>query len=329
MSGIAWNRGSGGSDGGIEFLARQLERRMPADLMEQFQIHPGVCVPDLVNPGKIQVFWVHHGPTAVEHMCLAQGGWQRFARIIFVSNWQARNIISLYDIPWSRCQVIRNAVELVPAADAKFRLLPASTPVRLAYTSVPDRGLAILAAVFDEICRHRDDVELDVFSSFALYGDAWAPLDSRFEPVFDMLRTNPRVRCHGRTPNPEVLATLSRSHVFAYPATVPETSCLSLMEAMSGGLACVHPDYGGLSETAAGWTRMYEHVEDIQLHAGRFYRELMAVITALRAGDAGLLTRLASQKAFADQNYSWDSRARQWESVLRDLAGHRTEVPQL
>ena len=320
MSGIVWNDGSVGSGGGTELAARQLERRMPADLIEKFQVHPGVYIPDLVEPGKIQVLWVHHSHVAKMLAYLGEGGWQRFARIIFVSNWQARNITSLYKIPRSRCQVIRNAVELVPAADGKFGPLPAGTPVRLAYTSVPDRGLGILAAVFSEICKHRDDVELDVFSTFRLYGAAWGDLDSRFGQVFSLLRSNPRVRCHGPTPNPEVLATLSQAHVFAYPATVRETSCMSLMEAMSGGLACVHPDYGGLSETAAGWTRMYPFPQDQQLHAERLYRELMAVITALRDGDAALLSRLAAQKAFADENYGWDRRAEQWESVLQDLA---------
>jgi UDP-glucose:(glucosyl)LPS alpha-1,2-glucosyltransferase len=320
MSGIVWNHGSAGSGGGTELAARQLERRMPADLLDRFQIYPSQYIAELADPGKIQVLWCKYSHEADEVEFLAEGGWQRFAKIIFASKWQAHQIIPRAAIPWSRCLVIPNAVELVAADDGKFGPVPHGTPVRLVYTSTPDRGLAILAAVFNEICKHRDDVELDVFSSFGLYGEAWAPLDGQFGHVFEMLRNNPLARCHGPTPHDQVLAAMSRAHVFAYPATFLETSCMSLMEAMTGGLACVHPDYGALPETAAGRTLMYGYIADQAEHARRFYGELMKVISKLRNGDPALASSLAAQKAFADKHYDWDRRARQWEFVLRSLA---------
>jgi UDP-glucose:(glucosyl)LPS alpha-1,2-glucosyltransferase len=325
MSGIVWNHGSGGSGGGTELAARQLDRRMPADLLDRFQIYPSQYIAELADPSKIQLLWCKFSHEAGEVGLLARGGWRRFTKIIFASKWQAGQIIARAGIPWPRCMVIPNAVELVPAGDGKFGPVPDGTPVRLVYTSTPNRGLAILATVFNEICKRRDDVELDVFSSFGLYGEAWAPLDGHYEQVFDMLRSNPRVRYHGPAPHDQVLAAMSRAHVFAYPSTFLETSCMSLMEAMTGGLACVHPDYGALSETAAGQTLMYDHVEDQAEHARRFYGELMKVISKLRNGDPALMSSLAAQKAFADDHYGWDRRAQQWESVLRCLAG--TAVP--
>jgi glycosyltransferase involved in cell wall biosynthesis len=126
-----------------------------------------------------------------------------------------------------------------------------------------------------------------------------------------VLRSNLRVRCHGPASNDRVLATVSRAHVFAYPATFLETSCMSLIEAMSGGLACIHPDYGALGETASGWTRMYEYAADPVQHAHRFHAELSAVIDALRSGDEALLWGLTAQKAFANERYGWDRGAEQ------------------
>ena len=77
---------------------------------------------------------------------------------MFVSNWQAQAFISQFGIPWSRCPVILNAIESILVSRDRFAPVPAGTPVRLVYTPVPNRGLAVLHAVFSKICELRGDV---------------------------------------------------------------------------------------------------------------------------------------------------------------------------
>lgn len=316
--GIAWNEGSAGSSGGTELLGRQLERRLPPQLLSQFQIHLSrYSSPD---PSKIQVLWCHIRPEGPEMAHLADGGWAKFHRIVFVSNWQAQSYIHRFGIPWSRCAVILNAIEPIAVPHDRFAPVPADRPIRLIYTPAPDRGLVILNAAFNELCRQRDDIELDVFSSFSLYGDAWARADDWYRGLFDALRQNPRVRYHGAVPNSELRSALADAHIYAYPSIFGECSCLSIMEAMSAGLACVHPNYGALFETAANWTTMYQWHEDMKDHAFIFLKNLLPVINALRAGDTKLLSRLAAQKAYADDHYNWDSRAVQWMAFLSNMA---------
>jgi hypothetical protein len=88
---------------------------------------------------------------------------------------------------------------------------------------------------------------------------------------------------------------------------------------MSAGLACVHPNFGALYETAAGRTMMYQWQHDLNLHAAVFYNTLMTAIRAIRDRDKGLLSRLAAQKTYADSFYSWDVRAAQWEEFLQGI----------
>jgi UDP-glucose:(glucosyl)LPS alpha-1,2-glucosyltransferase len=313
VGGIAWNAGSGGSFGGTELMGRELERRLPADLLDRFQIH--ITPLTAAEPGKIQILWCHIDHGAPEYAQLSSGGWQKFQRIVFVSNWQAQGFIDHFGIPWSRCLVMPNAIKPLAVGDDRFDPLPADLPIRLVYTSVPNRGLIILHTVFREICRERDDVELDVFSSFKLYG--W---DMEYERLFDALRQNPRASYHGAVPNQQLRSALASSHVLAYPAILRETSSLSLMEAMSAGLACVHPNYGGLYETAANWTSMYQWQDELPTHATVFYEALMAFINALREGNKMLLSRLTAQKAYADMHYNWDIRGAHWEAFLRSIA---------
>jgi len=77
------------------------------------------------------------------------------------------------------------------------------------------------------------------------------------------------------------------------------------MEAMSAGLACVHPNNGALYETAAGWTLMYQWHDDPHAHAAVFYRTVMTAIHVLRAGDAELLRMLAAWMTGKELHGEW------------------------
>ena len=317
MAGIAWSASSHGSSGGTEQMGRRLERTLPAGLLEEFQIH--LSDPEPMIPGKIQVLWCHVPCEGEAARHLADGAWRQFDRIVFCSNWQAQWYIARYGIPWSKCAVLSNGIEPVSVAQDRFEPVPADDPIRLIFTSVPSRGLFLLYHAFKRIAVERDDVELDVYSSFSLYG--WA--DGSWDQLFDDLRQVPRATYHDVVPNEELRTALTRAHVFAYPSLQPETSCLALIEAMSAGLACVHPNFGGLYETAGGMTLMYQWQEDLAAHAQIFYLYLTRVIAALRAGDAGLRSRLAAQKFYADARYDWGARAAEWEALLRSLLSAR------
>jgi UDP-glucose:(glucosyl)LPS alpha-1,2-glucosyltransferase len=311
--GIVWDDGSVNSTGGTELMSRQLEQHLPADLLDRVQIHISRFTP--VEPGKKHILWchIHDFPE------LADGGWRRFDRIVFVSHWQAQRLIEAYGISPSRCVVIANAIDPVDVGTGarRFDPIPADQPIRIVYTSVPGRGLDILAVVFEQICRRREDVELDVYSSYDLYG--WGQRDELYRPIFDVLNGTPRVRSHGVVPNDEIRRALSNAHIFAYPSTVLETCCLCLLKAMSAGLACIHPNTAALPETAAGHTLMYGWEENATAHAYMLYFALQVTIAALRDGDEKLRSTLRSQKEFADSRYAWNISVARWTALIRKL----------
>lgn len=294
--------------GGTELMLRGLEDRVDPGLLEQFQIIPS-RVREL-RGDKIRVLWNHDCAEDPEaQRALGNGGWRRFHRLVFVSHWQMNDFIARYSIPWDRCVVLRNAI--VPIEP---HTKPEGT-IRLVYTSTPQRGLDVLASAYAALAENDPDVELHVFSSFKLYG--WEEADRPYESLFESLRALPRVTLHGAVPNAELREQLKLAHVFAYPSTWLETSCLCLMEAMSAGLLCVHPNYGALPETAANMTTMYQWREDRSAHAAYFHAVLRESIRILREG--GVVEHLATQKSYADYFYGWGSRAEQWTSFLTSL----------
>lgn len=309
--GIAWNEVSAKSNGGTELLGRKLESILDPELMKEFQIVPSRLRGEL-DETKLRIFWAHDMPDDPESAHLADGGWRKYHRIVFVSHWQMQAYINKFAIPWSRCQVLQNAVEpLTPNPDKDNSI------IRLVYHSTPHRGLNILLPVFDKLCESFKDIHLDVFSSFRLYG--WEESDKNFKPLFDMLGKNPQITNHGTVPNEEIRATLQNAHIFAYPSTWQETSCLCLMESMSAGLMCVHPTLGALPETAANWTMQYQWDEDQHRHASIFYQSLHTAIQFMREQNERTLGQLSSQRSYVNVFYSWDLRKMQWEGFLSSL----------
>lgn len=297
--------------GGTELMAMRMERDINPSLLSQFQIIHSRFRKFHRNRKPIMVLHDLPGDPEVQH--LKDGGWKKFELLIFVSHWQ-QEMYNLYlGVPYSAGIVLKNAIEPIE---------PHTKPtdkIRLIYHSTPHRGLDILYAAYDQLCKEYDDIELNVFSSFELYG--WGQRDEAFRDLFDKMRDHPRINYHKSVPNERIREELKQAHIFAYPSKWQETSCLCLIEAMSAGLQCVHSSLAALSETSMGLTDMYGYIEDPHQHVQRFYLELKQAIETHRNKNKRkhLSQRLSNMKALADYHYNWDNRAIQWENVLKSL----------
>lgn len=300
--------------GGTELMMERIYNTIDPELLSKFQIIPS-RVRELDN-SKVRLLYCHDLPQDPESQHLANGGWKKFHKIIFVSNWQMQAYISYYDIPWERCIVLQNAIK--PIVDHEKN----PDTMVLGYWSTPHRGLDILVPVFEKLSEKYPKLELEVFSSFNLYG--WPERDKEFEGLFERCKANPKIKYHGSVENKIIRESLRRIHIMAYPATWIETSCLCLMEAMSAKCLAIHPNLGALYETAANWTYMYQFHEDPNKHANLFYNILDQTID--KYWEKELQSRVASTKTFTDIFYNWEYRKRQWEGLLEALKDEPTEL---
>lgn len=302
--------------GGTELIGYGLVDKVNPEVLKDTQIVMSRIRGELEND-KVRIFVAHDLPGDPESDFLKDGGWKKFHKLVFVSNWQLQAYISYYKIPWGVCEVMKNAIQRFPDHEKP------TDKIRLIYFSTPHRGLNILLAVFAKLVEKYDDIELDIYSSFSLYG--WDDRDKDYEALFDQARNTPGVNYHGAVSNDEIREALKRSHILAYPCTWLETSCLVLMESMAAGLMCVHPNLGALPETSANWTLMYQFHEDLNEHANIFMNALEGAIGAMRERVPAVMSRLSSQAAYANIFYNWDIRGAEWESFLETL--HKTVGP--
>ena len=294
-------------------MAKRIEEGVDPSLLANFQIiHSRVRE---IDPSKQQILVLHDLPGDPEAEHLKDGGWKRFSKLVFVSHWQQQQFNTYLGVPFHAGIVLKNAIEPIDI------IAKSHDKIKLIYTSTPHRGLNILYPVFAQLSKEFPQLELDVYSSFNLYG--WPERDEPFRQLFDMLRSHPKINYHGSQPNNVIRKALQQADIFAYPSIWQETSCLCLIEAMSAGLTAVHSSLAALPETSIGLTTIYNYHEDYQAHAGIFYAHLRNTIEQYQTSRDLMENRAKFVKQAADFVYDWNIRKTQWNNLLKAL--HQNE----
>lgn len=306
--------------GGTELMKYTLSEMLEPTLLDKVQIFVS-RVEEELDDTKYRILWLHDLPGDPSSDHLKNGGWQKFHKLVFVSNWQMQAYINYYGIPYSHCVVLLNAIK-------PFELKPKShDKIKLAYWSTPHRGLEILVPVFEKLCEKHHNIELDVYSSFKLYG--WDDRDKPYEGLFKRCQEHDKINYHGVLPNEELKIRLAETHILAYPSIWVETSCIVLMEAMYGKMQCVHPNLGALYETASNFTNMYQMHENKNEHARMFYSMLDFSIASYWTDS--VQSRLDAQHVYANVFYTWNSRREQWNAfldyVIQSSGSTKIEIP--
>ena len=297
--------------GGTELMQERLHKSIPEQLLNKFQIIPS-RVREL-DPDKKKILWLHDLPHDPESEHLKDPELRkRFSKIVAVSDWQMQmyNIIS--GVPYAESFVIKNAIDPIHVEKKEY-----NGTVNLIYHTTPHRGLEILIPVFEELSRIHDNIHLDVYSSFSIYG--WEERDKQYQQLFDRCRAHPKITYHGAVPNEEIRQALVKSHIFAYPSIWPETSCLAAIEAMSAMNLVVCPNFAALAETCSNFAMMYQFNENKNLHAVQFAHTLDIAIKTVIQNRGTTYPYLDFQKQYFDYFYSWDKRKGEWLALLNSL----------
>jgi len=309
MSMFEENEVSKNAFGGTELAKRKLAAILDPSLLNDFQV---VCSrPRDLDESKIRIFFANDLATDPESAKFREESFRdKFHKFVFISNWQMSQYQLVHGIPYdTKSIVLESGIDIAPET------VKSKDKIRLVYTSTPQRGLDILVPVFKHLAEKYPDIHLDVFSSFKIYG--WDDADKQFEPLYDEIRNHPQMTYHGFVPNDTLRSTLNDCHIFAYPSTWVETSCRAMLEAMTAGLVCVHPNLGALPDTSGSLNVMYQGSMDKNEHANIFNAHLEAAINFVK-NDAHV-SMVQFNKTYIDSRFGIDRIKRQWETMLKDL----------
>ena len=264
------------------------------------------------------ILWCHHASDqrALEPLRdpFERKAYQGYA---MVSQWQAESYIRAFAIPPQRIAVLRNAaspyvLEQTPKAPWYVR----DTPPTLAYTSTPFRGLDILLMGFPMVRERIPDARLRIYSSMGIYSHVTGK--DEYRALYELAKALPGVEYVGPLPQAELAGALMDVDYLAFPSTFPETSCISVIEAMAAGAHVVCTDLGALPETTAGLATLIKGpAEAAPMFAARYAEELCEVILDPDKTRAG--AQRERQLRGVRETYAYATRAETWAKWIGEL----------
>lgn len=290
--------------GGTELMYSELKRRLP-DYFDKYSIFN---YPSQADLNKKLIYWnqLSYDQPSVQFLT-EQSAIDQISAFVFVSHWQANKFRELYGIPGIKTHVIKNAGLGTP--HRKITKKSPNDVIKICYTSTPWRGLDVLLDAWELLSL--ENVELHIFSSTVIYGSDFAMNeDSKYEPLYNRARNLTNVVYRGYVSNETLREELATFDILAYSNTFEETSCISVIDALSAGLRVVTSNLAVLPETTEGWARLYPFMPNKEVHSQRFSQILLEEVNCIR--DGSLVSHLTRQMLHYSNYWSWDYREKDW-----------------
>jgi glycosyltransferase involved in cell wall biosynthesis len=297
--------------GGSELAYQALLKNVGSDWVKVVNLILSVCNPALLDTTRKNVVWQQLSYDQQNVALVRDKSFvDRVDCFVYVSNWQYEKFRNIYNIPEYKSVVIKNATEpfiYTQRSQGKMKLI---------YTSAPNRGLDVLLDAFEVLSR--DDVELDVYSSTIIYGSDYSKqVDHVFKPLFDRASNMKNVNYKGYGENSVVREALQQSHIFAYPSTFEETSCMAAIEAGSAGCKLITTNYGALYETGSEYATMVPFNSNRSMLVRSYAKALNQVINNYWKQEN--LDLLQKQSVYFNTFYNWQVRTSQWKNLFNHI----------
>jgi glycosyltransferase involved in cell wall biosynthesis len=299
------------SMGGTELLYNNLTNRIN---LNDYNINliKSTCHMDFLKSDKKNVLWQHlsYDQPFVQQM-QSTNFTNAVDAFVYVSHWQYQRFQQIFKHPFQKGHVIKNAIDPI-----EYKPKDKDGKLKLIYTSTPWRGLDVLLEVWKNL--NRNDVELHVYSSTKIYGSGFEASDDakEWEPLLEHTANTKGVTYHGYATNDKVRKALQEAHIFTYPSTFEETSCLSMIEAGAAGLSLVSTNLGALPETGSEFATLVElprTKEDLVINYTKILNEEIDSFWTKQ-------DKLKQQSDFYNEYYSWNNRIKDWEKLFNSLS---------
>lgn len=193
--------------------------------------------PRVVSAGGLKV-WLSTDQYSV-------GDFRHFSKfvnkIVTISPRHSEYFMSQYDIKDSIC------IDL-PIRTWEYEKHIDKVPNRLLFSSVPHRGLDIVAKTFPKIKQSVPQASLTVTSDYRLWGNH-SPDNAEFVRMFQGMEG---VELLGAVPRSRLIEEQLKAQILHYPCTYDELMCLAVAESMIAGSLPITTDIGALKTTNMG-----------------------------------------------------------------------------
>jgi len=214
---------------------------------------------------------------------------------VFVSEWQKNRYLIEYKIDESKCMILRNGI-----AKTFEQYLDKSNNKKknsMTYCSIPWRGLNLLSPIFSKIKKNFPDSNLKIFSGMNIYQQQ----DN--EQNYESFKNIQGVEFNQGINQTKLAKELYHIEYLTYPNTFPETSCITVLQAMSCGCLVITSDLGALKETMGGLNFYIDNPDDISNYLDNFIIKLEDLMNMSEDEKEKLRNK---NKEYIKNNYTYD-----------------------
>jgi len=245
--------------------------------------------------------------------------------IVYVSEWQRAHYEHVFGLKGFTYAVLPNGV--APAFEKVKPDAPwyqAERPPRLVYTSTPFRGLMELLSAFPAI-RKATGAQLRVYSSMKTYQKTEEEDD--FTCLYRYCDSLDGAAYVGSLGQEQLAEELSWADALVYPSTFAEGLCVSMLEAMSLGLAIFTTNLGALPEVAREHAKYCERMG--YGLSGRFADLVIEGLRNLKRDPDKAMRERAARIDYTRERFTWNNIAVGWERWLTELTRQSGPIARL
>ena len=195
------------------------------------------------------------------------------------------------------------------------------------YTSIPYKGLEVLAKVIPLVHKKHPDTTFKIFSSMSLYGDD--QLDTYID-TYDLLKSLPNVEYSRATDREKLVEHYQEAAFFVHPNKWEETFCVSMTEAMRCGAYPIVTNIGALAEVAGENNAQIVPIEG--KHTNKGYEVTDNFINNFAETCCLILDHYDKDKSYHKQvskrisdyvieKYNWKIISDQWKTLIHRITG--------
>ena len=271
---------------------------------------------------QYKILWAHH---AYDQPVLLNFDHTIVDHIVSPSQWNKDHFIKYLNVPEYKITVIPNGVaDIFTHSTQKTKTM--------IFTSIPYKGLEVLAKVIPLISKVHPDTKFKIFSSMSLYG----PLNDQFIELYEYLKTLPNVEYSPVIDREELVKHYQESAFFIHPNIWEETFCVSMVEAMRCGAYPIITDIGALAEVAGEKNATVVPIEGTPTSKGYQVTENFLVnfsnacCLALDYYEKEPKFYQDVSKIISDyvtEKYDWKKIAHQWETLISNIQQNQITAP--
>ena len=306
--------------GGTELQFNYLEEYVDKKLLDQVQITTSVPEKIPLHPDKVNILWQKN---SYDQPNLApwfedKSNHHKYDWYVFNSHWTFEKFRMMFGLPAEKCLVIKNGVDKIQ----KAKPYKQGDPIRIIHQNTPWRGLSVLLGAMQLV--KNPLITLDVYSSTEVYGKQFFEQnDHEYTELYEQAKKLPNVNYLGYRPNSYIKDNMHKYNMYAYPSIFEETSCISLLECMAGGLYCVTTNLGALFETGAEFPMYIPFDNDLRRLSMKFASAIEASANILH--EETIHKHLETQSDYVNAYYNWNKIGTSWTRFLTGAISVRSK----